>query len=167
MNCTSNVFVKDVLFPSARVSSRSRLPSFEEKHVKKLPCISRIVYWKHFSYIWRITETYVHKGTCLLGRNREICIAVAIHIHSITPNATRALSIPVIVNIASDQQGYDRCCKCAQTLRNEVGYLMFGEMYLQRRVFCWWFNGLLEWRWIIQRIGLLYDSWLGILEAVG
>ena len=29
---------------------------------------------KHFSYIWRITETYIHKEICLLSRNREIRI---------------------------------------------------------------------------------------------
>ena len=55
-----------------------------------------------------------------------ICIAIAIHIHSVIPNATRTLSITVIVII-----------KCAQTLRNEGKIsndvcLMFNEMYLQK-----------------------------------
>ena len=51
-------------------------------------------------YFWRNTETYVHKETCLLSRNCEICITIAIHINSVILNATRTLSIIVIVIIA-------------------------------------------------------------------
>ena len=71
-----------------------------KNHVRKLPCIPGIVYWKNFSYILRITESCVLKKTCLLSRNREICIAIAIHIHLVIPNATRTLSVTVIVIIA-------------------------------------------------------------------
>ena len=45
---------------STMVSSRSTLSSFQEKHFSKLPCIPRIIYWKNFSYIWRIDADAVH-----------------------------------------------------------------------------------------------------------
>ena len=80
--------------PSIMVSSRSRLSFFEEKHIRKLL----------ESYIVNISSisdelpkhNYVHKETCLLTQNREICITITIHIHSVTPNATRTHSCIVV-----------------------------------------------------------------------
>ena len=43
---------------------------------------------------------YVHKETYLLSRNRDICITVTIHIHSVLLNAIGTLCINVIVIIA-------------------------------------------------------------------
>ena len=66
---------------------------------------------KMFFYIWRITELYVHKEACLLNRDPETCVAIAIHIHSAIPNTTTTFSVTVNFIIVWDQQWHDRCCQ--------------------------------------------------------
>ena len=129
--------------------------------IRKLPCIPGIVYWKYFFYIGRITGTYVHQKAFLLSRNREVCITIALHIHFPLP------SLSLLHKICSSTTD---TVKCAHTLRNEGKItndvcLMFGNLKSILLVI-WWFIIVQEsyakdWcRWVMQRIDLVYGSWL-------
>ena len=123
--------------PSTIISRRSRLLSFAEKRVRNFPRIPGIVYWKHFSYIWRITETYFHKGTCLLSRNCEICITLRYTSIQSYLMLLEHSPLPPLSLLHKISSGTIDAVEYAQTLRNEGKVsndicLMFDEKYLQK-----------------------------------
>ena len=74
-----------------------------ELHVKLFykGCSVPLPQWFRQSQDCRLSKkSMLEKETYLLSRDREICITIAMHIHSVIPNATRTLSISVIVIIA-------------------------------------------------------------------
>ena len=93
-NCTSNAFIKAVLFFLHNGFTKVKIVVFRGKACQKTSLYTENRILKTFLlYLTNYSKTHVHKETCLLSRNGEICITIGINIHLVIPNATRTFSI--------------------------------------------------------------------------
>ena len=117
---------------STIVSSRSRLLSFEEKHIRKIPCIPAIVLKTFILYLTNYRNILSQRN--LFIQNHDICITIAYT--TIRSNHSMLLehfTLPSLLLLHKISSGTTDAVKCAQTLRNEGKIyndvcLMFDEM---------------------------------------
>ena len=130
--------------PSTMVSSRSRL-SFEEKHVRKLPCIPGIVYWKIYEHKFSIHELRIDELQKHMFLKKPVYWAKIVRyalllrytsIQSYQMLLEHFLLPPSLSLLRMINSGTIDAVKCAQTLKNggktSNVCLMFHKMYLQK-----------------------------------